>query len=114
MIQWKNLDSEYQLESIIEDSYSSPQIIFKHSISCPISSMAKRRLEGAWSIDINPYYLDLINYRAISNAIANQLEVVHQSPQIILLHQGKAIYDESHLDISFSDLSYSLEQHLDG
>ena len=114
MIQWKNLDSENKVESIIEDSFGTPQIIFKHSTSCPISSMAKRRLEGDWSLDINPYYLDLIAYRSISNAIAVKLEVQHESPQVIILHKGKAIYDESHLDISASDINQSLELLSDG
>ena len=108
MVQWKNLDSEFQLKSIIEDSHSSPQVIFKHSTTCPISSMAKRRLEGNWSLDINPYYLDLLSYRSISNAIADKLNVRHESPQIILIHNGKAIYNESHLDISVSGLRQSL------
>ncbi|MDF1696656.1 MAG: bacillithiol system redox-active protein YtxJ [Saprospiraceae bacterium] len=110
MIQWKNLDSEQQLESIIEDSHNAPQIIFKHSTTCPISGMAKRRLEGNWSSEINPYYLDLLAYRSVSNAIETQLAVTHQSPQVIILHKGKAIYDESHLDISSSELENSLQQ----
>jgi len=114
MIEWKKLDSGEQFESIIKESHNSPQIIFKHSTSCPISGMAKRRLEGDWSMDINPYYLDLLSYRSISNAIADRLDVRHQSPQIIVLHNGKAIYNESHLDISASDLSQSLAQHLNG
>jgi len=109
MIQWKNLDSEDQLESIIEESYGSPQIIFKHSTRCFISSMAKRSLESDWSINLHPYYLDLIKYRAISNAIANKLDVVHQSPQLLLLHEGKAVYHPSHQDIKFDVLNLKLE-----
>lgn len=114
MIQWKNLDSEDQFESIVEDSHTAPQIIFKHSTTCPISSMAKRRLEGNWSLNVNPYYLDLLSNRSISNAIARQLEVQHESPQVILLHKGKAIYNESHLDISVSELSERLHQLANG
>ena len=108
MVQWKNLDSEIQIESIIEESHSSPQVIFKHSTTCPISGMAKRRLEGDWTLDIKPYYLDLLSYRSISNAIADKFNVRHESPQIILIHNGKAIYNESHLDISVSNLSQSI------
>lgn len=114
MIEWKKLDSGDQLESIIADSHNSPQVIFKHSTTCPISGMAKRRLESDWSIDITPYYLDLLSYRSISNTIADRLDVRHESPQIILLHNGKAIYNESHLDISVDNLSQSLAQHING
>jgi bacillithiol system protein YtxJ len=108
MIQWNKLDSAIQLESIIEESHTSPQVIFKHSTTCPISGMAKRRLEGDWELDINPYYLDLLNHRSISNAIADRLNVRHESPQIILIKNGEAIYNESHLDISVSNLSQNL------
>jgi len=108
MIEWKNLESIAKLDDIIEDSYNSPQIIFKHSTTCPISGMAKRRLEGGWDIDLSPYYLDLLSFRSVSNAIADKLDVQHQSPQVILIKDGKAVYDESHLDISASTLQESL------
>jgi bacillithiol system protein YtxJ len=114
MLEWKALDSENQLESIIEDSYINPQIIFKHSTTCPISGMAKRRLESEWSVKINPYYLDLLSYRSVSNFVSERLNVTHQSPQVIILHNGEAIYDESHLDISFTDLNRHLDSHLNG
>lgn len=114
MIQWRSLDSEHLLESIIEESHFTPQIIFKHSTTCPISSMAKRRLEGDWSLDIKPYYLDLLAYRPISNAIAQKLNVVHESPQVLLIINGKAVFDESHLDISTASISQSLDQHVNG
>ena len=105
MLQWNILDSKEQLESIIEESYQKPQVIFKHSTTCPISSMAKRRLEQNWSVATSPYYLDLIRYRSVSNEIADRLSVIHESPQIILVKDGKAIYDESHLDISVDSLA---------
>ena len=108
MVQWEKLDSEDKLESIIKDSHSSPQVIFKHSTTCSISSMAKRRLELDWSLDINPYCLDLLSNRSISNAIARIFNVRHESPQVILIHEGKAIYNESHLDISVSEISQSI------
>jgi bacillithiol system protein YtxJ len=114
MINWKKLESASTLDNIIEDSFNAPQIIFKHSTSCPISGMAKRRLEGGWDLDLSPYYLDLLSYRSISNAIADKLSVRHESPQIILIKNGKAIYDESHLDISASSLQESLDTHLHG
>lgn len=108
MIQWKNLDSEYQLDSIIEDSHTAPQIIFKHSTTCPISGMAKRRLEGGWSLNTHPYYLDLLSYRSLSNAVADQFGVRHESPQVIIISNGKAVYNESHLDISVDKLVQTL------
>lgn len=114
MINWKKLESTEDLENIIEDSFNAPQVIFKHSTTCPISGMAKRRLEGGWEFDFSPYYLDLLSYRSISSAIEDRLSVRHESPQIILIKEGKAIYNDSHLDISASSLQESLDAHLDG
>lgn len=114
MINWKNLESATTLDSIIEDSFNAPQVIFKHSTSCPISGMAKRRLEDGWDIELSPYFLDLLSYRSISNAIEDKLSVRHESPQIILIKDGKEIYNESHLDISASSLQNSLDTHFNG
>lgn len=109
MIEWKKLESSKTLQDIIEDSSTRAQVIFKHSTTCPISSMAKRRLESQWDLDIPAYYLDLLSYRAISNEIASQLDVRHESPQIILIKDSRAIYDASHLDIGVSGIRAHLK-----
>lgn len=96
---WKTLDSEEQLLEIIKGSHERPAMLFKHSTTCGISAGAKHRLESNWDIDpekMDFYYLDLLNYRSISNLIAKKLNVIHQSPQVILIKDGAAIYDTSH------------------
>ena len=96
---WKTLDSEAQLDKIIKGSHERPAMIFKHSTTCGISAGAKHRLESNWDIDpekMDFYYLDLLTYRPVSNLIAEKLNVIHQSPQVILIKDGKAIYDTSH------------------
>jgi bacillithiol system protein YtxJ len=107
MINWIPLESEPQLASIIEGSTAQTALIFKHSTTCSISSMAKSRLEKAWHFtadEITPYYLDLLQYRKISSAIAEKLNVYHESPQVLLIKNGECIYDASHLDISVPEL----------
>ena len=103
---WLELSNESQLNEIIEDSKNAPVLIFKHSTRCSISSMAINRLERAWKegAKLKPYYLDLIRYRDISNLIATKLGVEHQSPQAIVIKDGKAIYNNSHMGISFNEL----------
>lgn len=99
---------------ILNDSHSKPQVIFKHSTSCSISAMAKMRLEDDISnltSEVDFHYLDLISYRNISNGIAETLDVHHESPQLILLHQGEVIHDASHFDISIEELNESLSYH---
>ncbi len=107
-IDWKPLTELAQLELIAEDSKEKPVVIFKHSTTCSISVMAKMRLESNWNLDLDTYYLDLKNYKQISNTIAEKFSVHHESPQIILLKNGEAIYDASHFDISVSELQEAI------
>ena len=96
---WKVLDKMEQLDQIIEDSYKKPVVLFKHSIRCGTSAMIKHQLEGNWNLkaeDLDFYYLDLITYRPISNAIASQFNVLHQSPQILVIRNGQSVFDTSH------------------
>jgi bacillithiol system protein YtxJ len=100
---WHILDSEDQLFKIQEESYNRAVLIFKHSTRCSISSTAKSRLERKWNVSLDKnilfYYLDLLAFKNVSNRIALVFEVEHQSPQVILLKDGKAILHASHLDI---------------
>lgn len=98
-VEWIDLTTLDQLKAIIEASNEKPQLLFKHSTRCPISSTALSRFEREWDLtteQCDAHYLDLIAYRPVSNQIAEDLGVVHQSPQVILVINGKAVYDSSH------------------
>jgi len=100
------MSEESQIAEIVELSHEKPQLIFKHSTRCSISSMAKSRLEREWNLEnVQPWYLDLIAYRNVSNAITSKLGVHHASPQAILLKNGEVVHDSSHSSISVADLS---------
>ena len=104
---WNNLESLHDVEALIERSRTRPCLILKHSISCPISSLAKNRLEKQWDIEadeLEPYYLDLIRHRDVSNYIASEFGVRHESPQVLLIKDGSCVYDASHLDIRVDEL----------
>ena len=112
-INWKKLSQENQLTEFIELSKSKPIAMFKHSTRCSLSSMVKSRLERAWDIngnDIEIYYLDLIQYRDVSNKIASIFNIEHQSPQLIVLDQGKVLYHASHGEIDAGVLKESIEK----
>jgi bacillithiol system protein YtxJ len=103
---WINLTSEEQLETIKNNSTKSTQVIFKHSTRCSISSMAKSRLDKETSpANADFYYLDLIKYRNISNKIVDTFKVYHESPQVLLIKDGACIYDESHSGITMQDIA---------
>jgi bacillithiol system protein YtxJ len=108
---WNNLTTNEDLVKINNDSYNQPQIIFKHSTRCSISQMAKNRMiEGLDQLidQAAIYYLDLLNYRNISNEIANKWGVEHESPQIIVIKNGEAIYHSSHNMIKVTDIKEHL------
>lgn len=104
-MQWINLTNEEQLQDIITKSASRPQVIFKHSTRCSISSVAMQRLKrGTLPEEVDFYYLDLIAYRSLSNKVAEQFSVHHESPQILVIKNGECTYDESHMSISMDDI----------
>jgi len=102
---WIPLKSEEQLTDIITRSATKPQVIFKHSTRCNISSMALNRLEREEATDqADFYYLDLLQYRPISAKIAETFQVEHASPQVILIKNGSCTYDESHMGINMQEI----------
>ena len=107
---WILLTTEIQLQLIIEHSTAKPQVIFKHSTRCAISSMAKNRLERNYPpADIDFYFLDIINHRNISNKIASEFQVYHESPQVLLINKGACVYDESHSGIHMDEIKANAE-----
>lgn len=109
-ISWNDLTDLNQLDEIISFSNEKPVLIFKHSTRCSVSRMALKQFENEFNTydKVTPYFLDLITYREISNAIADRFRVIHQSPQLILIKEGKAIYDVSHSDIDAGELAERL------
>lgn len=100
-----SLTNEADLAKILQASYETPQVIFKHSTRCSISSMAKNRLERSdnpESIQFN--LLDLITYRDMSKTVAENFKVSHESPQVLLIKNGECIYDESHNGIRMEEI----------
>ncbi len=103
---WIHLTDIATIDQIIKDSFDQPQVIFKHSTRCSISSMALNRLEREEApANVHFYYLDLLNYRNISNEIADKFSVYHESPQILIIKNGECVYDESHQGINMSEIA---------
>ena len=105
-IDWIELTDLGQLNEISTLSNEKPVAIFKHSTRCSISRMALKQFENEFdsSDKVTLYFLDLIAHRDVSNEIAHRFGVTHQSPQLILINDGKAIYNVSHSDIDAEEL----------
>lgn len=108
MKNWNPITTAQDVLTIIENSVEKPQIIFKDSVTCGISAYAKERLVSGNDLliakaDFN--YLDLLSYRSVSNFIADELTVIHQSPQIIVLKNKEVVYRVSHHSIQPEEIA---------
>ena len=105
---WKKLTESTQIEEIKELSKIKPVLIFKHSTRCSISSMSLDRLLRNWKTEdgekVVPYFLDLIAFRKLSDQVEDEFGVAHESPQVIIIRNGKAVYDNSHYGISYPEI----------
>lgn len=104
---WHTISSVNDIEMIIDRSRVVPCLILKHSTRCPISSMAKSRVEMAWDFPedkMEAYYLDLIAHRDISNYVAAEFGVRHESPQALVIIDGVCTHNASHLNIRVGDM----------
>jgi bacillithiol system protein YtxJ len=110
-IHWTQLEDLGQLIEIISLSEEKPVVIFKHSTRCSISRMALKNFENEYDLGDNvaAYFLDLISFRDISNEIASRFNVVHQSPQLLLILGGKSVYDVSHSSIDAQELKSKIQ-----
>jgi bacillithiol system protein YtxJ len=106
-ISWIRLDELVQLNEIQEVSKNEIVLLFKHSTRCGISAIVKKRFEkmfdGSMS-ELKTYYLDLLTYRNISNEIEAKFNIMHQSPQLLVIKNGVVLEHRSHYDILTIDL----------
>lgn len=96
---WNLLSDKNQVQEILTSSKDIPQLFFKHSTRCSISTMALRRFENSGILNdknLQCWFLDLLEYRPISSEIESLTHVVHQSPQVILVINEEIVYTESH------------------
>jgi len=111
MMNWIELTSPHQLDEIKKESEMNHVLIFKHSTRCATSKLSLDRLERNWTAErtaVKPYFLDLLNYRSVSNLVAETFDVEHESPQVLLIHKGQSILDLSHYAIDYDPISRAI------
>lgn len=105
---WETLVEMRQIDEIKNLSQEIPVVIYKHSSRCSTSGMVLNRLERSWKEEdakvFKPFFLDLITYRNISNAIADTFDVEHESPQILIIDKGNAVFHGSHFEINYQGI----------
>ncbi|MCF6296151.1 MAG: bacillithiol system redox-active protein YtxJ [Flavobacteriaceae bacterium] len=112
MLPWIALNSLDQLNTIENKSMTKLQVIFKYSTRCGISSMVLNQFENSYNLtedDLDLYFLDLINYREVSNEIGYKFQVMHESPQLLVIKNGVAVAHGSHSGVNAIDLDSFIE-----
>jgi len=108
VLPWIPLNDTQQLKHIADKSKTKTQVVFKHSTRCGISRMVMNQFIANYSLtekDLDLYYLDLLSFRDVSNETGYLFQVMHQSPQLIVVKNGVAVAHASHGAINEVDLS---------
>jgi len=105
LLPWINLHSLEQLNDIVDKSKTKTQVIFKYSTRCGISRMVMNQFVSAYDVDANfdLYYLDLLSYRDVSNEVGYKFQVMHESPQLLIIKKGLVVAHASHGAINTID-----------
>ena len=101
-----NVDSLEGLERLVAESHQRPVVLFKHSLTCGISSGVYRIVENV-AADVNVVVIQ--THRHVSNEITARTGVRHESPQAIVLRDGKPVYHASHYDIEAEHIEEKLD-----
>lgn len=109
---WNTISDPSETQTLVEKSKNRPQLIYKHSNQCSVSFIAKEGLDSSTE-ELNQiadlYIIDVIRQRNISNAIATLLKIRHESPQALLLTDGKVVWKGSHWDVNAEEILKKLE-----
>ena len=107
-LKWIPLSSLEQLDTIKKQSKTESILIFKHSTRCGISKMVIKQFEGLFQENhqcLKVYYLDLLNYRNVSDEVGYTFQVMHQSPQLLVIKNEVSVHSVSHNDITQINLT---------
>jgi bacillithiol system protein YtxJ len=101
---WKEISTLEEWDEVFQQSKERGQVIFKHSTTCPISANALKEfdsyLDSAPNSNLDYTLVKVIESREVSNKIAKDVELKHESPQIIYLKDGVKAWDDSHRAIT--------------
>lgn len=88
-------------EEVLEQSKEEPVLIYKHSLTCPIAHTALKNLEKFLeSKKIETYIVTVQNEKELSDKIADELDIRHASPQLILIKNRKPVGIWNHYSIT--------------
>ncbi|ALX49314.1 bacillithiol system redox-active protein YtxJ [Lentibacillus amyloliquefaciens] len=113
MAELQDLKSSEDLNQAWESSMEKPVLLFKHSTTCPISAGAFEQYQSFLEKigdELDAYMVKVIEDRAMSNQIAEETGVKHESPQVFLIQDEKVTWHTSHSKITTDSISDALKQ----
>ena len=113
-MKWRTITTEEDIEEMMRQSQSTACLVYKHSTRCTMSEMMKYILEEEWDFgetELIPYYLDILAHKKLAAKIADDFQVYHQSPQVLLIQEGECTFDEDHKAISVDEIREYLEDN---
>ena len=102
------IDNRETLDRLITDSNNKPVVIFKHSNACGISSAAYREME---KLEAQVNLLEVQSARDVSRELADMTGIRHETPQVIILKDGKAVWNASHFDVKAGAVLQAVQSH---
>ena len=106
----KELKTVNEWVDVLKQSQEGPLLVLKHSTTCPVSAAAYNEFESS-ATDIPKYFLKVRESRSVSNEIESGLRIAHESPQLFLLKDGKAVWQATHYSISRSKVEKAVEDY---
>ncbi len=101
-----------ELEELFARSQAAPVVLFKHSLTCPISAYAYREMSRVSAVAVPEIALIIVQHaRATANAIVERTGIRHETPQAIILHRGTPIWSASHYDITTDAVEQAVSDH---
>jgi bacillithiol system protein YtxJ len=102
------IDDRATLDGLISDSKQKTILVFKHSNACGISARAFRELE---KLEGQVNLLEVQAVPDLSREVESLTGVRHETPQVILLRDGKAVWNASHFDVTVALVSQALKSN---
>ena len=96
----------HALDSLLDNSNNRPVVVFKHSLACPISAMAYREMQ---KLENEVVLVEVQNARQVSRELAERSGIRHESPQVIVFRNGRAVWNASHYDVKAQAVTRALE-----
>lgn len=106
------LKSEQALQDVVKRSHDELVVLYKHSVTCSLSSWSYRELSTLDLPDDPPVYMVVVQERRpLSDRIAAHFRVRHESPQVIVVYRGEAVYHTSHSRVTAENVRRAVAEH---